>query len=376
MQIGIIGLPTAGKTTVFNALTRGNVQTASYSSGKFDVHTGVVDVPDDRLQVLSTMFKPRKVTHAKVQYNDVAGLAKSAGERGGFDAAMLNILSQSDALIIVVRVFADANVPHPDGSIDSARDLAAVQTEVLLADLIAVEKRQQRLKEDAGKRGGSQQEKDARVREVDLFDRLKARLDAEMPLRGMELSEEEIRSLRGFGLLTIKPTMVIYNLGEDQSEADSPNPEAATGASPAPAAARAGALGVVHTSLRGKLEMELAQMSSEDSKDFLREYGITEPGLNRIIRLSYQLLGLQSFLTAGEDEVRAWTIRTGAQAVDAAGVIHTDLARGFIRAEVIAYEDLIAAGSLVETRKRGTLRLEGKTYMVQDGDILNIKFNV
>src|SRR5947199_5410552 len=179
MQIGIIGLPTAGKTTVFNALTRGNVQTASYSSGKFDVHTGVVDVPDDRLQVLAKMFSPRKVTHAKVQYNDVAGLAKSTGERGGFDAAMLNVLSQSDALIIVVRVFADASVPHPDGSVDPARDLAAVQTELLLADLIAVEKRQQRLKEDAGKRGGSQQEKDARVREVDLFDRLKARLAAE-----------------------------------------------------------------------------------------------------------------------------------------------------------------------------------------------------
>ena len=230
MQIGIIGLPTAGKTTVFNALTRGNVQTASYSSGKFEVHTGVVDVPDARLQVLSKMFNPRKVTHAKVQYNDVAGLAKSAGDRGGFDAAMLNVLSQSDALIIVVRVFADANVPHPDGSVDPARDLAAVQTELLLADLIAVEKRQQRLKEDAGKRSGSQQEKDARIREVDLFDRLKARLDAELPLRGMELSEEEIRSLRGFGLLTIKPTMVIYNLGENQSEADSPNPDAAAGA--------------------------------------------------------------------------------------------------------------------------------------------------
>ena len=374
MQIGIIGLPTAGKTTVFNALTRGNIQPASYSSGKFEVHTGMVDVPDERLQVLSRMFSPRKVTHAKVQYNDVAGLAKSAGDRGGFDAAMLNVLSQSDALIIVARVFADANVPHPDGSVDPARDLAAVQTELLLADLIAVEKRQQRLKEDAGKRGGSQQEKDARVREVELFDRLKARLDAEKPLRGMDLSEEEVRSLRGFGLLTIKPTMVIYNLGEDQSEANSPNPDTATNASGA--AAGAEAMGVVHTSLRGKLEMELAQMSPEDAREFLSEYGISEPGLNRIVRLSYYLLGLQSFLTAGEDEVRAWTIRTGAAAVDAAGVIHTDLARGFIRAEVVAYDDLIAAGSLAETRKRGTLRLEGKTYVVQDGDILNIKFNV
>jgi GTP-binding protein YchF len=368
MQIGIIGLPTAGKTTVFNALTRGNVQPASYSSGKFDVHTGVVDVPDDRLQVLAKMFKPRKVTHAKVQYNDVAGLAKSAGDKGGFDAAMLNVLSQSDALIVVVRVFVDANVPHPDGSVDPARDFAAVQTELLLADLIAVEKRQQRLKDDAGKRGGSQQEKDARIREVDLFDHLKAQLDAEKPLRGMDLSDEENRSLRGFGLLTIKPIMVIYNLGEEQSEADSPNPES-------PSAA-AGSPGVVYTSLRGKLEMELAQMSPADAQDFLTEYGITEPGLNRIIRLSYHLLGLHSFLTAGEDEVRAWTIRTGATAVDAAGTIHTDLARGFIRAEVVVYDDLIAAGSLPETRKRGTLRLEGKTYVVKDGDILNIKFNV
>ena len=360
MQTGIIGLPTAGKTTIFNALTRGNVQPATYSTGKFEVHTGVVDVPDARLGVLSGMFHPKKVTHAKVQYNDVAGLAKGAGEKGGFDSAMLNVLSQSDALIIVVRAFVDANVPHPDGSVNPDRDLTAVQTELLLSDLLAVEKRLQRLKEDAGKRGGSQQEKDARIRETDLFERMKDHLDKEQSLGVLGLSEEEVRSVRGFGLLTVKPSMVIYNLGDEQ-------------AAPASVDAKDG---ILRTALRGKLEMELAQMSPEDAKDFLKEYGIEEPGLNRIIRLSYDLLGLHSFLTAGEDEVRAWTVRKGATAVDAAGTIHSDLARGFIRAEVVAYDDLIAAGSMPETRKRGTQRLEGKTYIVHDGDIMNIKFNV
>ena len=360
MQIGIIGLPTACKTTIFNALTRGNIQPASYSSGKFEVHTGVVDVPDTRLGVLAEMFHPRKVTHAKVQYNDVAGLAKGAGEKGGFDSAMLNVLSQSDALIIVVRCFVDANIPHPEGSVIPERDLAAVRTELLLADLLAVEKRLQRLKEDAGKRGGTPQEKESRLREVDLFSRMKDQLDKELPLSALGLNEEEVRSLRGFGLLTAKPSMVIYNIGDEQSPPPSVDEND----------------GVPRTARRGKLERELAPMSPEEAKDFLKEYGIEEPGLNRIIRLSYDLLGLHSFLTAGEDEVRAWTIRKGGTAVDAAGTIHSDLARGFIRAEVVAYDDLIAAGGLPETRKRGTLRLEGKTYIVRDGDVMNIKFNI
>ncbi len=363
MQIGIIGLPTAGKTTIFNALTRGNVQPAAYSSGKFDVHTGVVDVPDDRLGVLAQMFSPRKTTHAKVQYNDVAGLAKGAGEKGGLEPALLNLLSQSDALICVVRAFDDPNVPHPDGSVDPVRDVNALQAELLLADLMAVEKRLQRLKEDAGKRGGTPQEKEARVREIALFERMQKHLEAEQPLNLLGLAEDELKSVRGFGLLTVKPTMVIYNLGESQT----PKPEWER---------RDGDGGTLYTALRGRLEMDIAQMATDEAREFLKEYGIAEPGLNRIIRLSYDLLGLHSFLTAGEDEVRAWTIKKGATAVEAAGTIHSDLARGFIRAEVIAYDDLVQAGSLAEARRHGTLRLEGKTYVVRDGDIVHVKFNV
>jgi hypothetical protein len=364
MQIGIIGLPLAGKTTVFNALTRGNAQPATYSSGKFELHTGVVDVPDARLSVLAQLFKPKKVTHAKVQYNDVAGLAQGAGKKEGLDSALLNALAQSDALIIVVRAFTDPNVPHPNDSINPARDLTNVQTELLLADLVAVEKRLQRLKEDASKRAGTPTEKDTRAREVELFKRMKAQLDEEKLLNVLELHEDEIKMIRGFGLLTLKPMMVIYNLGETD-----PEPNLAKVSEPSQGS-------VVHTSLRGKLEMDIAQMSPEEAQVFLQEYGIAEPSLHRIIRLSYDLLGLHSFLTTGEDEVRAWTIRKGATAVEAAGVIHTDLARGFIRAEVVAYDDLIAAGSLAEARKHGTLRQEGKSYVMRDGDVTNIKFNV
>ncbi len=365
MQIGIIGLPTSGKTTIFNALTRGNVQPASYSSGKFDVHTGMVDVPDERLGVLAHMFNPRKVTHAKVQYNDIAGVAKGAGERGGLEPALLNLLSQSDALIDVIRVFDDANVPHPEGSVDPARDVQTLQTELLLSDLVAVEKRLERLKEEVGKKGGTPQEKETRAREVELFQRLRVHLEAERPLRELDLSDDEVKSLRGFGLLTIKPTMVIYNLDETQAEIPDSKSQDPTSR-----------IQSLSTSLRGKLEMEIAQMPPEEAQEFLKEYGIEEPSLNRIIKLSYDLLGLQSFLTTGEDEVRAWTIRKGETAVEAASTIHTDISRGFIRAEVIAYDDLIAAGSLAEARKRGTLRLEGKQYLVQDGDIMHVKFNV
>jgi hypothetical protein len=364
MQIGIIGLPLAGKTTIFNALTRGNVQPATWASGKFELHTGVVEVPDARLPVLAQLFKPKKVTHAKVQYNDVAGLAQGAGQKGGLESALLNALAQSDALIIVVRAFTDPNVPHPDGSMHPARDLRNVQTELLLSDLVAVEKRLHRLKEDASKRGGTPTEKDTRAREVDLFNRMTTQLEDEKLLNALELSEDDIKTIRGFGLLTLKPMMVIYNLGETD-----PEPNLAKVSEPSQGS-------VVHTSLRGKLEMDIAQMPPDDAQAFLQEYGIAEPSLYRIIRLSYDLLGLHSFLTTGEDEVRAWTIRKGATAVEAAGTIHTDLARGFIRAEIVAYDDLIAVGSLAEARKRGTLRQEGKTYVMRDGDVTNIKFNV
>ena len=237
--------------------------------------------------------------------------------------------------------------------------MRTLQGELLLADLVAVEKRIERLREEAGKKGGSPQERETRTREVELFERLRVHLEAEQPLRALGLSETEVKSLRGFGLLTLMPTMVIYNQGENEPAPHHADDDQTT----------------LYTDLSGKLEMEIAQMPLDDAQAFLCEYNIGEPGLNRIIRLSYDLLGVQSFLTTGEDEVRAWTIRKGETAVEAASVIHSDIARGFIRAEVIAFDDLVAAGSMAEARKRGTLRLEGKHYVLQDGDIMHVKFN-
>ncbi len=362
MHIAIIGLPNSTKTTVFNALTRGNLETAAYSSGVFTVHSAVVDVPDARVDRLSAMFKPRKTTYAQVTYTDVAGLAKGVSE-GGLSGPLLNTISQSDALLHVVRAFDDPEVPHSEGSVDPRRDVEIIDGELLLSDMIIVERRIERRAAQL-KTGGDKQARQNNEIELELFERLKAHVDENGPLRDMDLTPAELKMLRNYGLLTLKPMLIVVNVGDDaaapimQRLADHRHRQTAL----AP--------------IQGRLEMELAQMPPEEASEFLASYGIAEPGLNRIIRQSYELLGLQSFFTVGEDEVRAWTTPVGANAVEAAGVIHTDLARGFIRAEVISYEDMIAAGSLAAARQRGLLRLEGKEYIVKDGDILNIRFNV
>jgi hypothetical protein len=360
MQIGIIGLPNSSKTTIFNALTRGHVETTPVPASTAEVHTAMVDVPDPRVGVLSGMFHPRKTTYAQVQYNDIAGLAPGVGKNGGIPGVLLNALNQNDALLHVVRAFEDDTVPHPEGSVDPARDLAALDTELLLSDLLIVETRLERLQKDLPSPQPARRE--AAAREQALLLRLKEALEAGTPLRDLELTTEEEKSLRGFAFLTLKPVLVALNIGDDGESV-------------------AASLGYDHKrtqvlELRGRLEMEIAQMQGEEAEAFLAEYGISEPTLNRLIRSSYELLGLQSFFTVGEDEVRAWTVRQGATAVEAAGVIHSDLARGFIRAEVVAYDDLIAAGSLAAAKERGALRLQGKDYIVRDGDILNIRFNV
>ena len=363
MQIGIIGLPNSSKTTIFNALTRGRVETEAFSSGKLEIHTAMVDVPDPRVDILSKMFNPRKTIHARVQYNDIAGLARGIGEKGGMDGNLLNQIVQNDALLHVVRAFEDPTVPHIEETIDPARDLEILDTELILSDLAVVERRLERLDAGITKRGGTPAEREQMLKEQTLMQRFKPQLENGKPLRDLELSEDELRLMKNLALVTAKPQLVVFNTGDR---------------------AVSNAREIVDyqhhktmlATLQGKIEMELAQMSPEDAADFLKEYGIEEPGLSKVIRLSYALLGLQSFFTVGEDEVRAWTITVGANAVDAAGTIHTDLARGFIRAEVISYADMIAAGDMVEARKRGLLRLEGKEYFVQDGDILNIRFNV
>lgn len=363
MQIGIIGLPNSSKTTIFNALTRGRVETTAFSSGKLEVHTAMVDVPDPRVPVLSHMFKPRKTIFARVQYNDIAGLTRGIGEKGGMDGNLLNQIVQNDALLHVVRAFEDPNVPHIEETINPQRDLEILDTELLLSDLAVVERRLERLHAGLSKGGGTPAERELWHKEQALMERFKPQLEDGKPLRDLPLSHDELKMMRNLALVTAKPQLVLLNTG-DRTIAD-PNE-----------IVKYSHHNTVLATIQGKLEMELAQMSPEDAQEFLKEYGISEPGLAKIIRLSYSLLGLQSFFTVGEDEVRAWTIPVGANAVDAAGTIHTDLARGFIRAEVISYEHLMAAGDMVEARKHGSLRLEGKEYIVQDGDILNIRFNV
>jgi GTP-binding protein YchF len=354
MRLGIIGLPQSGKTTLFNALTRGN-QPVTTSGGRFEVHTGVVDVPDERVDRLSALFRPKKTIYAKVTYADIAGLE---GSKAAISGGLLNQLSQMDGFVHVVRCFEDPSVPHPAGSVDAGRDIVSMDSELLLNDLIAVERKLERLAEERRKGGG--REKAVIERELGLFERLHQTLAAEQPLRGLEINPEEEKILSGFGFLTRKPVLVLLNLGEGQSAP--------------PLAIQQPGVEVV--ALQGKLEMDIAQLDMQEARYFMAEYGIEELGLNRVIHLSYDLLGLQSFFTVGDDEVRAWTVRRGASALEAAGTIHSDLAKGFIRAEVVAYEDLIALGGLAEARGKGKLRLEGKEYPVKDGEIVHIRFNV
>jgi ribosome-binding ATPase len=356
MQLGIIGLPQSGKTTIFNALTRGSTPTGIIT-GRIEVHTGVVDVPDVRIDKLSALFQPKKTIYAKVTYADIAGLDGSAGKTG-ISGTLLNQLTQMDGFIHVVRCFEDENVPHPSGSVDPRRDIATMDTEFVLNDLIAVERKLERLSEERKK--GAGRDKSVIEREVVLFERFHKTLSTETPLRNISISTEEEKIISGFGFLSLKPVLLALNLAEGQAE-----PE------------------ITYThqkshlvALQGKLEMDIAQLPPDEAQVFLAEYGIQEPSLNLVIRLSYDLLGLQSFFTVGPDEVRAWTIPVGATAWEAAGEIHSDLQKGFIRAEVVTYQDLITLGGLTEARGKGKLRLEGKEYVVEDGEIVHIRFNV
>lgn len=354
MRLGIIGLSQSGKTTIFNALTRGN-QPLTTSGGRFEVHTGGVDVPDGRLDRLSEMFKPRKTIYAKVTYADITGLE---GSKTAISGALLNQITQMDGLLNVVRCFEDESVPHPSGSVEPRRDIATMDSELLINDLVAVERKLERLGEERRKGGG--RDKAVIDREIALFERFNAALSTETPLRDVDLSAEEEKTLSGFGFLTRKPMLIVLNLGEGQAppEVDYPHKHS----------------GVV--ALQGKLEMDIVQLPPEDAPVFMSEYGIEELGLERVIRLSYDLLGLHSFFTIGDDEVRAWALRRGGTALEAAGTVHTDMQKGFIRAEVVPHADLVALGGFAEARSKGKLRLEGKEYVVQDGEIVHIRFNV
>ncbi len=352
MKLGIIGLPQSGKTTIYNALTRGNTPTTA-SAGRIEVHTAVVDVPDPRVTTLSGMFKPRKTIYTKVTYADIAGL-EAGSAKSGISGQLLNQLNQMEGLILVVRGFTDENVMHPSGSVDPVRDVDSMLTELLLNDLIAVERKLEKLIEER-KKGGT--DKTLNARQTELFEKLHKTLSDNKPLRSMEFTHDEQKELASFGLLTRKPILTVFNMGEGQ-----PAPEAK--------------LDHPSVALMGKLEMEIAQLSPEDAAVFMEEYGIKELSLNRMINLSYDLLQVQTFFTVGEDEVRAWTTKRGATAAESAAEIHTDLQRGFVRAEVVAYEDLISLGSMNEAKAKGKFRLEGKEYPVKDGDIMHVRSSI
>jgi GTP-binding protein YchF len=366
MQIAIVGLASSGKSTVFNTLTRGHADTGGF--GGMQLNVGVVKVPDDRLTQLAEIFKPKKVVQADVTYVDLPAPPASTEGRVGAEelpAEHLARLRDSDALLHVVRAFEDPAVPHPEGSVDPWRDLERLDLEFILADLAVSERRIERLRTQG--RHGTPAEREANERELVILERLHVGLEAGRPIRDETLEPDEEKAIRGFRFLTQKPVLVLLNVGES----DLPR-EAEIVAS---VADRYDHRQTLVDALSARIEMELGELEPDDAAIFMEELGLKVSSLDRVIGLSYQLLGLISFLTAGPDEVRAWPIRGGSTAVDAAAAIHTDLARGFIRAEVVAYEDLLRLHSMAEARKAGRLRSEGKTYLVHDGDVVEILFS-
>jgi GTP-binding protein YchF len=362
VQVTIVGLPGSGKTTVFNALTGAHADTGGFSGGRAAPNMGVVKVPDERLDRLSELFHPRKTVPADVTYVDVA-IPAGATREGTINPDVLALVRNADALLHVARAFDDGRA---EGSPDPWRDVEALDLEFSIADLMVIEKRLEKLRTSG--RHGSPAEREANAQEEALLDRLEPELSAGHPLRAVELTDEDELRLRGYRFLTQKPVLVVLNIDEGQLAA-APELED-TGRT------RYAQLQTDVAALGGKIEEELAQLSEADAALFMEDLGIAEPSRGRVIHLTYALLGLFSFFTAGEDECRAWTLRRGANAVDAAAAIHSDLARGFIRAEVVTYDDLIACGSMAEARKRGLLRSEGKTYAVRDGDVIEVLFNV
>ncbi|MEW6117001.1 MAG: redox-regulated ATPase YchF [Nitrospirota bacterium] len=365
MRLAIIGLSNSGKTTIFNALTGQNLETTTYPTISGEPNYGVVKVPDDRVDRLAEIYRPKKITYATVEYVDYIGLTKGdvAQNRKVFD-----LIKDVDAIVHVVRAFEDASISHPMNEVNPLRDVETLEMELVFGDLEFVEKRLERMEESA-KKGKKPNEAEKK-----LLLKCREALEKEIPLRNMHFDEEEQKLMKPLQFVSTKPEVIVINLGEKEL-----NTERA-----ADLQRRVETLiaerGVAETTkvvvLCGKIEMEIAQLSPDEARAFLDDLGIEEPALNKLIKVSYDLLGLISFLTSGEDEVRAWTITRGTNAQKAAGKIHSDIERGFIRAEVVGYDDFIADGSMAAARDRGHLRLEGKTYEVKDGDIINFRFNV
>ncbi|MCJ7604967.1 MAG: redox-regulated ATPase YchF [Dehalococcoidales bacterium] len=366
INVGIIGLPQSGKTTVFNAFTGGVTDTSRRTPEGQAPNIGIVKVPDSRLQVLTDMFHPRKTVPIEVKFIDVSASVKGLAENKGFAGELLNQLSAVDTLVAVIRAFESNSILHPEGSLDVRRDIATMNLELTFSDLAIIERRLERI--EASLKSARPAERQAFQRERELMQKFKAALENETPFRDMELDAADMKAVSQFQFLSAKPLLVAVNIGEEQlGQAE----ELAAGLNAEFQTARYRV-----SAFCGKLEEELALMDGAEAREFRDDYGLTESGLERAIRLSYEISEMISFFTVGDDECRAWPLKRGTPAQKAAGKIHSDLEKGFIRAETISYENLVKCGSLAEGRKRGVLKQEGKDYIVRDGDVISVLFNV
>lgn len=363
MKIGIVGLPNVGKSTMFNSITKAGAECANYPFCTIEPNVGVVGVPDERLDELTKMYNPQKTTHAIIEFVDIAGLVKGASKGEGLGNKFLSHIRETDSICEVVRCFDDSNVVHVDGSVDPIRDIETINLELIFADIETVNKRLDKARKNLKADKKYQQE-------IDLLEKIKENLENGVSARAIDFSEEEQEMVKEMFLLTTKPILYIANISEEQLE-NAENDELVKKVKEYASKEKAEVI-----PLCVKIEEDLSGLEDEDKKEMLEALGLEESGLDKVIKKSYDLLGLMSFLTAGEPEVRAWTIKKGTKAPEAAGKIHSDIERGFIKAEIVSYKDLMEAGSMVNAKEKGLVRSEGKEYIMQDGDIVLFKFNV
>ncbi len=367
LNIGIIGLPQSGKTTIFNGLTKGKVDTGGYAPKSLAPHLGIAKVPEPRLQILADILEPKRVVSTEIKYIDVGASVKDLIKDETISGQLLTQLSSVDALINVVRAFTDERIPpHIEGSLDVARDIATMDLELAFSDLTIIERRLKRI--EVSLKGAKPPERQSLLREQEILMKIKADLEKDVPIRELRLTTDEARIITNYQFLTAKPLLIVVNIGEEQL------PQAASLEAELSAHYSRPHSRVI--TVCGKLEMELSQLDNSAAEEFRADFGLMESGLDRITRSVYELLGIISFFTTVSGEVKVWPIQNGTNALKAAGKIHSDMERGFIRAEVISYHDLVKCGSLTEARKKGLLRLEGKGYIVQDGDVITFLFNV